>query len=1252
MVITDPTGAKYRSIDFTLTETGAENLGVSPGSRVISGGNNNWTAFWDQNEGGIKVYKTGDFSRIYRYISTPGVVLCAARDVNRLVAVCENGYVVYDSALLTTTKNPFVYEFHSLRAVVAGAVGGGYVFLKEADGNVRACVTGTETATELATASSESALFSDGATTYAYSPNNPKMIYVFTNGIWSLKPLETVPGESIPFAAPGMVFMGGMAFDSSAPSLALLYQISGYDKVVYRDENALIAGGKVCSSVTGEPFGEYFSAVVSASRDGDHIYLVYADGTLERVKAAGLYGAAPVNVAVTGKKLTTRAYEYTVPLASGGDIKDAAYDASSDTVSVLRYGDNRLYFLNHGDCSLKYTVYLKYVPSALIEIEGGVAVLFSNVNKIYLTAFKEYINFPAKVSSVCVSGGRLFAVCGGRVCEYIRSSGTLAYPFGEMEADGIACSGSRIYVSTVYDVTGYDAATLTPFAVCQSMYSGNVAASGKYVIAGNFIYGADDLGYTAAVIGKVFDFKGNTLLTDTGMFSLSEGMYITGYASDSLHAVMLPGYTALLFGKLSIKVINSQGYDPTRPATVTGVSDGGVYYGSVSVRYDRGTAYMDGKKIESGYKESKAGRHTLTVVTAWNLHTVITFTVKYNPSSIVIQSGDLKLGVGQTATLKTQLFPEGAEGAVVFTSASANIRVTPAGLVTALSQGEAVVRAEVSGTNIYTTCKITVTEAQTICSNPDYVIDRGSGVLGMVPSGTTVDIFLSYFTAAGFRFAVEDKTGAKVTEGIVATGMKVVKYDMNGNLTDGLVISVRGDLDGDGRVTVNDADILYRYLLLNYELENCVFSSADYNANARITSVDLKELKPVLDYSASGGAIDSEVYLNIPLFGYKGSEFYVTVQNDRMPGAGSVAGAVYFDDEKLYVSRITSFGGEVYTFNSKGRLEYSVLGINNLGDKAKFLRVYFGIKAEAAPGVTYVDFADTTVSQTGLYSMKPQREEFEIKSTPAAELNVTSKNSALKFRRDIYEYNVLIPYGDDYLDLSFDCPAGCYVYFNNQPIYDDAEKRLTLTYLNQKGEVSEYIIWVSHGEEHIPENNSLLASLEATGLVITPVFDPLVTDYTAEAEYATETVIVAIPAGERATVLREGPNTLSVGENVFILSCVSENGSQTVYRLTITMLPNPDESANQESSEQSSGDTSSEQTSSEAPHESSPDESNPDGGSGETPESSYKSESRDTEKPEKSKTAGYVLIIAGLAIIASTALVTAVRKRFKNKENF
>ena len=119
----------------------------------------------------------------------------------------------------------------------------------------------------------------------------------------------------------------------------------------------------------------------------------------------------------------------------------------------------------------------------------------------------------------------------------------------------------------------------------------------------------------------------------------------------------------------------------------------------------------------------------------------------------------------------------------------------------------------------------------------------------------------------------------------------------------------------------------------------------------------------------------------------------------------------------------------------------------------------------------------------------------------------------LEFDEKVAENNLVIPEGEDYLKLYFDCPAGCYIYFNNLPLYN-GQRRLTLVYINQSGDVLEYFFNVTRGEVYIPDGNSGLLSLEVLGAEITPEFDSEITEYSAETEYGVQTSIIALPAGK------------------------------------------------------------------------------------------------------------------------------------------
>ena len=335
---------------------------------------------------------------------------------------------------------------------------------------------------------------------------------------------------------------------------------------------------------------------------------------------------------------------------------------------------------------------------------------------------------------------------------------------------------------------------------------------------------------------------------------------------------------------------------------------------------------------------------------------------------MVIQNGDVWLGVGQSATLRGKSCRKGRKGPCLFHRQRKYNRNSRR-VVTALSPGEGIVKAEVAGTTVNTFCTVYVTDYSFICTNKDYIIDEDNDIIYGVLPGTEVNLFLSSFVAQNCSYTVTNAAGVTATEGYVTTGMYIKRYDLSGKLTKSLVISVKGDLDGDGTVSLNDADMLYRHLLQSTQLEKHTFRSADCNINSRVTSTDLKVLNSMLDYSVKGKPGNISLYVNIPLFGYTGSEFYVTIQNDRLDNAISLAGVIEFDQNRLSVSRIITFGGEITTTKMPGRLEYSILGTDSF-PKIKAAQGLFFNKKNSPRGKPQSDL-QTPPQYSTVYTVLP-----------------------------------------------------------------------------------------------------------------------------------------------------------------------------------------------------------------------------------------------------------------------------------------
>ena len=97
-----------------------------------------------------------------------------------------------------------------------------------------------------------------------------------------------------------------------------------------------------------------------------------------------------------------------------------------------------------------------------------------------------------------------------------------------------------------------------------------------------------------------------------------------------------------------------------------------------------------------------------------------------------------------------------------------------------------------------------------------------------------------------------------------------------------------------------------------------------------------------------------------------------------------------------------------------------------------------------------------------------------------------------------------------------------------------------------------YIITVSYGSG--PSSDATLSSLMLSGVTLSPAFDPATTAYTAEVETLETTMVEAMGAHPGATVRGTGEKSLTVGENVIMVTVTAEDETTQIYTVTVTVL--------------------------------------------------------------------------------------------------
>lgn len=166
-------------------------------------------------------------------------------------------------------------------------------------------------------------------------------------------------------------------------------------------------------------------------------------------------------------------------------------------------------------------------------------------------------------------------------------------------------------------------------------------------------------------------------------------------------------------------------------------------------------------------------------------------------------------------------------GKVTLSSDTTEVRVT----VTAAS-GEV---------RVYT---ITVSKSQngqqnqneTGISSSKYTFDdfvRGVG------EKTSYEAFANNIKVTNGKLDVMNSSGKVISSGTIATGMKVVLYDSQGETVCEYSIAVTGDTNGDGKINSADALAIQKHIVESRELKNAYLDAADINRDGRVNSLDV-----------------------------------------------------------------------------------------------------------------------------------------------------------------------------------------------------------------------------------------------------------------------------------------------------------------------------------------------------------------------------------------------------------------------------
>lgn len=891
--------------------------------------------------------------------------------------------------------------------------------------------------------------------------------------------------------------------------------------VICISNGAYICKKGAADLATGAVLCKYDSEALFAFDTAEKLVIAFADKTVTE-SASDIFGYGGYAVC-----------DAFVPRKEGVLFKN-------DITSVCNFGSGML-LTAEGDRNVYYydgnqvTVFevLPFVPDKVFADGEKVFLTFKNKKLLMLVENDGFtsITVPSPVEAMAFCDGRVFMLISGTLAELQADKTILSYPL--VSATAIAATDGRLITASRRNINVFGIADMTMMysLKCRdNAYS--IVVSQSLAAAGETVFDIASGTVLVGISGDAKAFANDYLFASGGIFNAQ------GEALVSVSHFSLSASKALVVGGDLVAVYGSalQKHDISAlylPELVSGIADGGIYKISASLTVNAGLAYLDGKQITDTATVSDGGIHTLRVVLSPGITLKYSFSVVPELGEIVFSQPELSIGVGETCVLKLLFLPFGAESSeLIFVSSDENVlTVDTHGTVTAVSPGDATVTAYTSNRTLSAVCNIRVLEDPIrFSSESGILVDRPYSTAYHIPLGTTVDeILLAAGSHPEMRILGTD--GVYVTEGIVATGMRIELYH-DGILHDAMTLSVVGDTDGDGYSTVLDllmiSDINSGMLSPTAEVEY----AADVNMDGKVSGSDLLRIRGQLLFkhrlygdSTPPVTADTDVMLTASRHGDT-VDVLISI-NGITPDY--LTGRLIFDGTKLVMADLTAPFASVEHTQADSYLSFII----KLDKTAKndLLVARFKVVEDAEISLDSISVAIGKSVFSADTSGKTCK-------TAARQDGIEVANAlrAIDFDESVLEYNVTLPTGSIMAMVS--APSNAAV---SETLVADRQKFDITVRMDGR----QYILHCFVADKTVPDSNSRIGEIKVDGARLVPNFKPDIHEYILVSDSDKMPLPTITAQSKYATVKTD------IVDGVITIVCTAEDGSQTVYTVTL-----------------------------------------------------------------------------------------------------
>lgn len=168
------------------------------------------------------------------------------------------------------------------------------------------------------------------------------------------------------------------------------------------------------------------------------------------------------------------------------------------------------------------------------------------------------------------------------------------------------------------------------------------------------------------------------------------------------------------------------------------------------------------------------------------------------------------------------------------------------------------------------------------------------------------------------------------------------------------------------------------------------------------------------------------------------------------------------------------------------------------------------------------------------------------------------------FSPSVTYYSANVPYSVGAVTVTATAEsAGATVSVYNPPLAANATTTLSVTVTAENGTQKIYSIGVARAQDpnYVPSNNSNLSSLTAEGYVLSPLFQPDVTQYYIWVPYETEQINLSAKTEDAKASYAVGAcDQLAAGERTNIpVTVTAEDGTQNIYIVSVVRAPSHDQ---------------------------------------------------------------------------------------------